>query len=268
MSGTTDPVILQRIAKLEATKKFLLDIITKVESGQMREADIPITIAAYNNFLPALTSTSTALPQLISDSGLNSILNSLFPVYGTGSVSGAQVAKDFFNKYASNFMKNISWDFSISSRSDAEEQIAREVAKGFLGEQHVNNQQSNNTAGKGDYMKWKEENNYSDNDTQWGHGGTKQKSLQSMPSVAPPKYAPVKLDWKERSQQICDQISKRGLNPYDFGCMKNTDQVNESFSYRGYARMICNRLGTHYDTGIPQLCGCPPPSWPGWKPQH
>lgn len=261
MSGTTDPVILQRIAKLKATQKFLLDIITKVESGQMREADIPITIAAYNNFLPALTSTSSALPQLISDSGMNSILNSLFPVYGTGSVSGSQISKDFFNKYLSNFMKNISWDLNISSTSDAETQIAQEIAKGAIGEKHVN-QPGNNTAGRN----WHEENSYEDNDAQWANN-TKQKPIQSTQGTAPPKYAPVKLDWKERSQQICDQISKRGMNPYDFGCLKNTDQVNESFSYRGYARMICNRLGTHYDPGVPELCGCPPPSWPGWKPQ-
>lgn len=260
MSGTTDPVILQRIAKLEATKKFLIDIITKVESGQMREADIPITIASYNNFLPALTSTSTALPQLISDSGMNNILNSLFPVYGTGSVSGSQLAKDFFNKYAGNFMKNISWDFSITSTSDAETQVAQELAKGALGEKHVNQR---GTAG----TNWYGENGHRDNDAEWAIN-TKQKPIQSTQGTAPPKYAPVKLDWKERSQQICDQISKRGLNPYDFGCMKNTDQVNESFSYRGYARMICNRLGTHYDPGVPELCGCPPPSWPGWKPQH
>ena len=261
MSGTTDPVILQRIAKLKATQKFLLDIITKVESGQMREADIPITIAAYNNVLPALTSTSSALPQLISDSGMNSILNSLFPVYGTGSVSGSQISKDFFNKYLSNFMKNISWDLNISSTSDAETQIAQEIAKGAIGEKHVN-QSGNNTAGRN----WHEENSYEDNDAQWANN-TKQKPIQSTQGTAPPKYAPVKLDWKERSQQICDQISKRGMNPYDFGCLKNTDQVNESFSYRGYARMICNRLGTHYDPGVPELCGCPPPSWPGWKPQ-
>jgi hypothetical protein len=261
MSGTTDPVILQRIAKLEATKKFLLDIITKVESGQMREADIPITIAAYNNFLPALISTSTPLPQLISDSGTNNILNSLFPVYGTGSVSGSQLAKDFFNKYASNFMKNISWDFNITSTSDAETQVAQELAKSALGEKHIN--QRGNTAGTNLYG----ENGHHDNDAEWAIN-TKQKPIQSTQGTAPPKYAPVKLDWKERSQQICDQISKRGMNPYDFGCMKNTDQVNESFSYRGYARMICNRLGTHYDPGVPELCGCPPPSWPGWKPQN
>ena len=264
MSGTTDPIILQRIAKLEATKKILIDIITKVENGQMREADIPITIAAYNNFLPALTSSSTALPQLISDWGLNSVLNSLFPVYGTGSVNGAQLSKDFFNKYASNFMKNISWDLNITSTSDAETQIAEQLAKGALGEKNVN-QRGNNTAEK--HKNWHEENNYEDNDAQWANS-TKQKTIQSTQATAPPKYAPVKLNWKERSQQICDQISKRGLNPYDFGCMKNTDQVNESFSYRGYARMICNRLGTHYDPGVPELCGCPPASWPGWKPEH
>jgi hypothetical protein len=55
------------------------------------------------------------------------------------------------------------------------------------------------------------------------------------------------------------------MNSYDFGCMKDTSAVSENFSYRGYAKMICSRLATNYDPSIPELCGCPPPTWPGWR---
>ena len=71
--------------------------------------------------------------------------------------------------------------------------------------------------------------------------------------------------WKERATFICDQISKREMNPDDYGCMQDTTIVSDNFSYRGYAKMICSRLATNYDPGIPELCGCPPPEWPGWR---
>ena len=78
--------------------------------------------------------------------------------------------------------------------------------------------------------------------------------------------APAIMDWKERSRQICQQISKRGLNPDDYGCLRDSTPVAENFSFRGHTRMVCSRLGTNYDPGIPELCGCPPPTWPGWRP--
>jgi hypothetical protein len=71
--------------------------------------------------------------------------------------------------------------------------------------------------------------------------------------------------WKERASFICDQIQKREMNPNDYGCLQDTTAVSENFSYRGYAKMICSRLATNYDPGIPELCGCPPPEWPGWR---
>jgi hypothetical protein len=75
------------------------------------------------------------------------------------------------------------------------------------------------------------------------------------------------FDWKERAKQICSQIKMRELNPYEFGCLKDENSVRqENFSWRGYAKMVCSRLGTVYDPSIPELCGCPPPSWIGWRP--
>jgi len=267
MSGTTDPVVLQRISILKSIKASLLDIISKVQNGQMLEANIPITQAAYNNFLPALKSPTSALPQLLSDNGMSSTLNSLFPIYGAGDASGANLARDLFGKYAGNLMKNISWDLNISSASDAEQQVAQELMKGLMpdadnityGSQGAKGSQGSQGA-HGPYPEREYEGAYDKDDD------ISKKGYRSVPSGAPPKYAPVRLDWKQRSQQICDQVSKRGMDPYEFGCLKNTDSVDANFSFRGYARMVCNRLATNYDPGVPELCGCPPPSWPGWRP--
>ena len=77
----------------------------------------------------------------------------------------------------------------------------------------------------------------------------------------------TKLNWKERSTQICQQITARGYNAKDFGCLDDPDSMKrDGFSWRGHSKMICNRLGTIYDTSVPELCGCPPPTWAGWRP--
>ena len=82
---------------------------------------------------------------------------------------------------------------------------------------------------------------------------------------APGLSAPAQFDWRGKSNQICESIRKRGLNPADFGCMKPSDRVSEDYSWRGHARMVCTRLLTTPDPGLPETCGCPPQSWPGWR---
>jgi hypothetical protein len=74
------------------------------------------------------------------------------------------------------------------------------------------------------------------------------------------------FDWQERASFICDSIKKRGLNPKDFNCLRPDEYVSDDFSWRGYAKMVCMRLGTSMDTGLPETCGCPPLTWSGWMP--
>jgi hypothetical protein len=74
------------------------------------------------------------------------------------------------------------------------------------------------------------------------------------------------FDWQERANFICESIQKRGLNPKDFGCLRPDEYVSENFSWRGYAKMVCGRLATSMDTGLPEVCGCPPSAWSGWRP--
>jgi hypothetical protein len=72
------------------------------------------------------------------------------------------------------------------------------------------------------------------------------------------------LDWKKRNKDICEQIRLRGLDPADFGCLPAGSVMSPAFSWRGYTKMICGRLGATLDSGLPQACGCPPDNWSGW----
>ena len=73
------------------------------------------------------------------------------------------------------------------------------------------------------------------------------------------------FDWKERANRIVDQVKKRGLNPSDFGIMPPGVMPGESFSYKGYTKMICTRLQTAQLNQMDEMCGCPPGNWKGWN---
>jgi hypothetical protein len=76
---------------------------------------------------------------------------------------------------------------------------------------------------------------------------------------------PAHFDWRERSEQIRTNIKRFGMNPADFGCMAEGTVVSPDFSWRGHTKMVCNRLSTVADPGIPEQMGCPPVSWRGWR---
>ena len=73
------------------------------------------------------------------------------------------------------------------------------------------------------------------------------------------------LDWKQRSQQIKEQIRRRGLDPKDFGALPDDAIVSKEYSWRGYTQMMCMRLNTTLDPGLATTVGCPPQGWSGWK---
>ena len=75
----------------------------------------------------------------------------------------------------------------------------------------------------------------------------------------------IGLNWEKRSKQIVKQIKKRGLNPKQFGAIPNNVKVDESFSWRGYAKMMCTRLNATTDPGLAVTVGCPEENWEGWR---
>jgi hypothetical protein len=60
-SGTTDPIIVARVAVFTKIKQTVDDFITRLGNGSMKIDDIPIKKSDYNKFLPALGNTSAGI---------------------------------------------------------------------------------------------------------------------------------------------------------------------------------------------------------------
>jgi hypothetical protein len=186
-----------------------------------------------------------------------------------------------FKKYLTDMTQNTSWDLELHYKSPAEQEIARNNAYGryFNKNSQYDIDLSGNSTNNVDYS---------------NYGGVFNTLLGSLSGVnatatvggagggagaggaggagaggagAHAGSSAEGFDWQKRSIQICKQIDTRGYKSYDFGCLKDPNVLKDAnFSWRGYMRMVCTRLATIYDPSIPELCGCPPPSWQGWRP--
>jgi hypothetical protein len=244
--------------------------------------------------LKSIKNPNSPLTNILSDWGLPSGLSNLFPTYAAGDVSGADLAKLLFGKYMSD-VTNLSWDIGLSYKGKAEQEIAANYASAMkdaryfadtVGTPTASN--ANNTSTSATVTSRKGSgssssggntsmaNNYrglfdnvissvtgQDVRVNAAMGATSDSNSESPYSSTTTKA----FDWKERAKQVCAQIKMRGMDPYDFGCMQDMNAVRqENFSWRGHAKMVCTRLATVYDPSIPELCGCPPPAWIGWRP--
>ena len=283
-SGAADSFVdmnLQsRVNVLTKIKKAVDDMIRSIQIGSMKIEDVPFMKADIDTFLPAMKNMNTPLPNLIKESGASSYLNSLFPMFGAGDVSGANLAKKFFSDYSDTIFNNLSWDLSLHYVGKAEQDVANNYADAARDLKFANQDSGvSGTLEKG--LSGAPAHSYR------GAMASVVQSMTGVPTTAGgasrhptasvqhpgasvqhegSANSPASFDWKERSKQICQQINARGFKPYDFGCLEDPDNMrHESFSWRGYAKMICNRLSTIYDPSVPFLCGCPPPTWPGWR---
>ncbi len=275
-SGTQDPLLLNKVTGLEDVKKRVQAIIDKIEiTKTMAEAEIPITKTQYTAFMASIAG-GTDLTSLSTDTEAAAA--------GTGSVAGL----DIFSALGPDALKNISFDIKLRYTGETERTLAEEAIKAATG-----GSANVSTYGPGDetvdsgayrgafasIVNWlsgkgspdvvsgvstgADSSSGSSNSNSSGDNAGVPTIKGTLPGSD--SGAPATLDWKKKSGEICEQIKKREMDPYDFGCMKDTSTVSENFSFRGYAKMICARLATNYDPSIPELCGCPPPTWTGWR---
>jgi len=274
-SGTTDPVVLARVDVLNKIKARIKSIMNDVISGVRDEKDIPITKDAMDEFLKVIANTSSPLSKLF---GSNVALADLFPAYSAGDTNGAMFSQYLFKQYADTLFKGLSWDVGMNIKYTSENE--RDMANSFASaiqssvkNMNVNTQPFGATT-LNDYSPSYGGNTFSNviNNLQQQQQQQQQqekqqqqqeKQQQQQQQQKASKGQP--FNWHERANLICDSVQKRGLNPSEFGCLRPEEYVSENFSWRGYAKMICGRLATSYDTGLPEICGCPPNSWAGWK---
>ncbi len=244
-TGTTDPVLQARVGILTKMKQTVDDLNIKVQSGQMPASQIPIMEEDYNKFLPELNKTGTGIGGLISKS-VSPTLGSLFNNYEKGDVKGSEMAGELFDRYAKDLLKGLSVNVKYTSENEVEMEKAKASGP------------ATNHPG-----------------TVKGARGEFEEQIREMDlkgfaegSIRPPSQQPTKIgqfDWKKMCEDITQNIRRMGMNPYDFGALKDNSSVSKDFSWRGHVKMMCSRLATANDPAVPEQVGCPPVSWKGWR---
>jgi hypothetical protein len=299
-SGSTDTATQSRVNVLNKVKNSVDTLMNEIKIGNKKIIDVQLTKTDIASFLPAMSNPSAPLPNIIDALGGSSFLNNLFPVYPTGDASGANISQNLFSTYANNLMNNLSWDVNLSYTGKAEQDAVKNISdmnKRLYPMQYANDQNNiyNSTAlidssgnrGFFDSIIQQLSNallgkNGSQTDASgnaissaaaiggaeaaagpFGHG-TDVKSVLSGDQGQDQGY--TRFDWKTRALHICNQVEARGFDSLEFGCLNNPNEVSQDFSWRGYAKMVCSRIATIYDPSVPEMCGCPPPTWPGWRP--
>ena len=281
-SGAQDATTQNRMKLLSSILQQVNDMTTGLKNGTIKPESVTVTKLQIASFLKNIKNPNSPLTNILADWGLPSGLSNLFPTYAAGDLSGADLARDLFGKYIKD-VTNLSWDIGLSYKGKAEQDIAANYASAMndaryfadtVGTPTASN--SDSTGGNGSVSGISATNNYrglfdSVISSVTGQNATVNAAMgpTSAGSNASPYSSTTAepFDWKQRAKQICAQVKMREMDPYEFGCLKDMESVRqENFSWRGHTKMVCTRLATVFDPSIPELCGCPPPSWIGWRP--
>lgn len=276
-SGTTDPLTQGRINTLEKIKQEITEILDKLEDGRMTPETVPISKKDLEKALPNLGSPTAPLPNLLKKAGLPPAIQNLFP----GGMSPADAEQSTqINNIVQGYMKDIfegtSWGVDLGAKVNLQYDSPRAVQiRGHRPRPNVEGAEVD-TGVPGVTMRISkyDETETTPSDVKQSCGNTYTPAGRpnyefglpgsSRDRVLPPIRAGG-LDWKVRSHQICDQVRKRGMDPLVFGAMPPGAEVSEDFNWKGYTRMLCKRLESTADPGLPITVGCPEQNWDGWK---
>jgi len=269
-SGTSDPVIQARLRTLQLIKTDVDDVILKLQNGSITPETVPIYKSDIDKALPVLGKPTSPLATILKKNKLPPAFASLFP--GGLSPKDTEQANQINNVakgYMDNLLEGSSWGINVLFKYDNPEVLRLKAMAAMNPENPVQgipgidkkyipiqpNDSYMPSSSSADAISLGTDASYNP-----GLPGTSKLASRILPP--PPKGS---IDWKQRSQQITEQIRKRGLNPTDFGAMPENVQVSNSYSWRGYTQMLCSRLNTTPDPGLAVSVGCPPNNWPGWR---
>lgn len=259
-SGTTDPLITARTNAINKIRQSMQRIIDDVERKQITEAEIPVFKEDLERAFPVLADTSKPLPKLLASSELPPELANLLPPGTNPDEKDVQkLIATYINKIlqSTSFSMKLKMDYISPSEVRVEE--AKAKAKASASRNTIQESVNFNALKPGPKMSL----TFSDaTGKQVDSVNVSANEENSITKHA--KYNPA-LDWKARTKQICEQVRRRGLDPQDFGCLKESDEVSPTYSWRGHAKMVCSRLDSTPDPALPETCGCPPANWGGWN---
>lgn len=253
-SGTTDPVFQSRINILSKIRQTLDTTVNQLNAKTLLPEDVPVTSKDLKDFLPTISNPASPVTKFADSLNAPPGMKNLFPAYEGGDISGAQLANSIFQKYGNSLFNGLSWDLKLNYTSPTDLAKAKAMAEAV---------QQKQISPAGQFQLGNVARTRGEFDKAFGYLESDSTSPGVRPVLPTPNTA--SFDWKSRSAQICEAIRKQGLDPADFGCLANTSKVGDDFSWRGYTKMVCTRLQTTTDSGLPDACGCPPVGWPGWR---
>ena len=257
-SGTTDPVVVARIERLQSMYSSVSDMINKLNKGIWKPDDITVYKEDIVAILPKLDDTSSDVIDIFSQSSgrkLDPIEEQLAALVGKDNV------KSVFKGIIDNgsFRVNLDLGYNLpGTKKPIYYSKNINVANPYSRNDRSNNNEYDNKK-------------YNDNNEDNSDDNLPGMSMSPAFDIAPGMDSRAKqdgLDWKKRATSICEQVRLRGLDPLDFGCIAKGSLMSPAYSWRGHTKMICGRLGTTLDPDLPVTCGCPPTKWKGWSLSH
>jgi hypothetical protein len=251
-SGTTDMVTNRLVARYTSIYNTIEGWINQLKAHTMFASDIPVTKQDLDNAFIQKNGRKTMKKQLPE-----AILDLALPIGTGGDSNQMKLPKDlkrFINKYADTILDGVSASFEVKYTSPREESIKEaEMARALA-----------STVEKSGFPSMVDLANVSNSKfVPMDTGLPITDTMAQTPMDA--GRGPSHFDWKERAKKIEEQVKRRGLDPKDFGIMPDNSNVSREFSWRGYAKMMCQRLMTTMDPSLPETCGCPKLDWPGWR---
>jgi hypothetical protein len=261
-SGTTDPVVQARIKNLQAMYTDTTDMINKLNKGIWTATDVPVYSQDIKAIIPKLADPKKPIPD-VTKMGSGKILSPVEQYIA--SLVGEENAPDVFKSLKDKGMFKMSFDLGYNTSGPEKHHHDDHHS------QHGSNMVSMNKSL--DLLTGNEHSSYnpsmdtikpSSSVTMNGPYDNTMSGMDDRSEAIQKANRPSHLDWKGRAKGICDQIKQRGLDPLDFGCVPEGSKLSPAYSWRGHTKMVCGRLGSTMDPGLPQTCGCPPPNWKGW----
>ena len=264
-SGTTDPTVQARIQRLQTMYSSITDMINKIDGGIWTSSDIPLYKEDIAGILPNLADPSTSLQDIFDQpSGVK-----LSPVeQQLASLVGEDNAKNVFNHLLDKgmFRVNVEMGYNVPSSKRRTHRLVPGTNR-MMYEKSYDLLPSGTDSSSNSLL--------SSADPSEPIGSRSSSSSSSAMSMEGPYDTTMPgaeqnnskvggLDWKNRTESICEQVRLRGLDPLDFGCIAKGSLMSPAYSWRGHAKMVCGRLNTTMDPNLPVVCGCPPQEWNGW----
>ena len=264
-ADSTDAVTTARLASLDRLRRDVEDIIVALENGDIKAEEVPIYYEDIQAVSEKLGDTSNTIGTIIRNVALPPALAKLFPadMNWKDKITLSEIGKSI-DTYMGELTDGMSWsakgDIGVELKYDSPRSLELAQAQKALKSISTNGDMTNTafaSSGGSVSSPFSEDGSMIDPVASTGYEGRISGLNPDGTRIMMAEPTVGGFDWKERAGHICASIKKAGMEPKMFGCVDPKD-VSDAYSWRGNVALLCNRLKSSTDPGLPISMGCPP----------